>query len=134
MTVSGQIQFLAFNVFEGCVGVFWPSMMKMRSQYVPEDVRSTIMNMFRIPLNLFVCVILYNVSLFPQWFMFSMCAAFLLGAAAAQRKLERLTASSAAGGAGGSGSGGAGGGSGGGGGGAGGSEREMGGSHLDSRE
>jgi uncharacterized membrane protein YgcG len=134
MTVSGQIQFLAFNVFEGCVGVFWPSMMKMRSQYVPEDVRSTIMNMFRIPLNLFVCVILYNVSLFPQWFMFSMCAAFLLGAAAAQRKLERLTASSAAGGAGGSGSGGAGGGSGGGGSGAGGGEREMGGSHLDSRE
>ena len=49
----------------------------MRSQYVPEDVRSTIMNMFRIPLNLFVCVILYNVSLFPLWFMFTMCAAFL---------------------------------------------------------
>ena len=64
----------------------------MRSQYVPEDVRSTIMNMFRIPLNLFVCVILYNVSLFPLWFMFTMCAAFLGGAAVAQQRLERLTA------------------------------------------
>ena len=30
MTLGGQIQFLAFNVFEGCVGVFWPSMMKAR--------------------------------------------------------------------------------------------------------
>ena len=69
---------------------------QMRSQYVPEDVRSTIMNMFRIPLNLFVCVILYNVSLFPLWFMFTMCAAFLGAAAVAQRKLERLTAGAAA--------------------------------------
>jgi hypothetical protein len=87
----------------------------MRAQYVPEDVRSTIMNMFRIPLNLFVCVILYNVSLFPLWFMFTMCAAFLLGAAAAQRRLERLTAgahaaaaAAAAGGSGGGGEGAAG--------------------------
>ena len=54
------------------------------------------MNMFRIPLNLFVCVILYNVSLFPLWFMFSMCAAFLGAAAVAQRRLERLTVASAA--------------------------------------
>jgi len=114
MTFSGQIQFLAFNIFEGCVGLFWPSMMKvrapvvpgwrdrltrsapqMRSQYVPEDVRSTIMNMFRIPLNLFVCVILYNVSLFPIWMMFSMCGLFLLAAALAQRKLERITSTAA---------------------------------------
>ena len=29
MTLGGQIQFLAFNVFEGCVGVFWPAMMKV---------------------------------------------------------------------------------------------------------
>jgi hypothetical protein len=33
----------------------------MRSQYVPEAVRSTVMNMFRIPLNMFVCIVLYNV-------------------------------------------------------------------------
>ena len=36
--------------------------MTMRAHYVPEDLRSTIINCFRIPLNLFVCVILYNVS------------------------------------------------------------------------
>jgi hypothetical protein len=44
------------------VGVFWPSMMTMRAHYVPEEIRSTIINCFRIPLNLFVCIILYNVS------------------------------------------------------------------------
>ena len=62
ITFEGKIQLLAFCVFEGCVGIFWPSMMKMRSQYVPEESRSTIINFFRIPLNMFVCIMLYNVS------------------------------------------------------------------------
>ncbi len=42
-------------------GLFWPSMMKMRAQHVPEEMRATIINFFRIPLNAFVCVVLYNV-------------------------------------------------------------------------
>ena len=37
-------------------------MMTMRASYVPEELRSTIINCFRIPLNMFVCIILYNVS------------------------------------------------------------------------
>lgn len=36
-------------------------MMKMRAEYVPEECRATIINFFRIPLNLFVCVVLANV-------------------------------------------------------------------------
>ena len=43
------------------VGIFWPSMMKLRSQYVPESIRATTLNLFRVPLNLFVCLVLYNV-------------------------------------------------------------------------
>lgn len=65
---EGKMQLVAFCIFEACVGVFWPSMMTMRSSYVPEEMRSTIINFFRIPLNLFVCVVLYNVSLqFVLW-------------------------------------------------------------------
>ena len=90
MTFGGRIQMLAFLVFEAMVGIFWPSMMKMRSQYVPEEVRSTVMNFFRIPLNLFVCVILYNVALFPLSAMFAMCSFFLVLAAFLQKKLETL--------------------------------------------
>lgn len=59
---EGKIQLAAFCAFEACVGVFWPSMMTMRSSYVPEEMRATIINFFRIPLNLFVCMVLYNVS------------------------------------------------------------------------
>ena len=56
---------MAFCVFEFCVGLFWPSMMKMRAAHVPEEMRATIINFFRIPLNLFVCIVLYNVSSAP---------------------------------------------------------------------
>jgi hypothetical protein len=62
ISFAGSLQLLGFCTFESCVGIFWPSIMKMRSQYIPEESRSTIMNFFRIPLNLFVCVVLYNVS------------------------------------------------------------------------
>lgn len=62
ITAGGKLNLLGFCLFEMCVGIFWPSIMKMRSQYIPEESRSTIMNFFRIPLNIFVCVVLYNVS------------------------------------------------------------------------
>lgn len=62
ITAGGRLNLLGFCIFESCVGIFWPSIMKMRSQYIPEESRSTIMNFFRIPLNIFVCVVLYNVS------------------------------------------------------------------------
>ncbi|KAL4419074.1 hypothetical protein ABPG77_002215 [Micractinium sp. CCAP 211/92] len=78
ITFDGKVQLVAFCFFEVLVGIFWPSMMTMRSAYVPEEMRSTIINFFRVPLNLFVCVVLYNVSSFPLATMFGMCSLFLL--------------------------------------------------------
>uniref|UniRef100_A0A0D6QVX8 Molybdate-anion transporter n=1 Tax=Araucaria cunninghamii TaxID=56994 RepID=A0A0D6QVX8_ARACU len=87
ITPGGRLQLLGFCMFEACVGIFWPSIMKMRSQYIPEDARSTIMNFFRMPLNIFVCVVLYNVNAFPITIMFGMCSIFLFLAAVLQRRL-----------------------------------------------
>ncbi|GMH42407.1 hypothetical protein BSKO_10326 [Bryopsis sp. KO-2023] len=91
MTVAGKIQFFAFIVFEGTVGLFWPSMMKMRSQYVPEHLRSTLINFFRIPLNIFVCIVLYNVSKFPLAAMFAVCSGFLVITMLCQIKMATIT-------------------------------------------
>ncbi|KAL2921769.1 Molybdate-anion transporter [Bienertia sinuspersici] len=87
ISFSGCIQVLGFCAFEACVGIFWPSIMKMRSQYIPEEARSTIMNFFRIPLNIFVCIVLYNVNAFPITIMFGMCSIFLFVACILQRRL-----------------------------------------------
>ncbi|KAF3951292.1 hypothetical protein ACB098_01G135000 [Castanea mollissima] len=87
MSFAGCILVVGFCTFEACVGIFWPSIMKMRSLYIPEESRSTIMNFFRIPLNIFVCVVLYNVDAFPITIMFGMCSIFLFVAALLQRRL-----------------------------------------------
>eukprot|EP00879_Flechtneria_rotunda_P006971 GHRR01007318.1.p1 GENE.GHRR01007318.1~~GHRR01007318.1.p1 ORF type:complete len:366 (+),score=93.50 GHRR01007318.1:391-1488(+) len=92
ITLKGQIQLLAFCVFELCVGIFWPSMMSMRANYVPEELRATIINMFRVPLNAFVCVVLGNVDAVPLAGMFGLCVAFLGVSCACQMKLDALTA------------------------------------------
>lgn len=62
LSLAGGVQLVAFCVFEVLIGMFWPSMMTLRARYVPEEQRSTIINIFRIPLNLFVCIILWKVS------------------------------------------------------------------------
>ncbi|XP_040986748.1 molybdate-anion transporter-like [Juglans microcarpa x Juglans regia] len=93
ISFSGCILVAGFCAFEACVGIFWPSMMKMRSQYIPEEARSTIMNFFRIPLNIFVCVVLYNVDAFPMTIMFGMCSIFLFVAAVLQRRLMMIAES-----------------------------------------
>ena len=90
ISLQGKVQLLAFCLFEGCVGVFWPSMMALRARFVPEELRSTIINIFRIPLNLFVCLILYEVSSFPLSVMFGLCVVFLLVCVYCQLALNRL--------------------------------------------
>jgi len=65
----------AFLVFEFCVGIFWPAMCTMRGKYVPEETRSTVMNFFRIPLNLIVVTILLTDFTMRQ--MFIICSCFL---------------------------------------------------------
>ncbi|CAK9146527.1 unnamed protein product [Ilex paraguariensis] len=79
ISFAGCIQLMGFCTFEACVGIFWPSIMKMRSQYIPEEARSTIMNFFRIPLNIFVCVVLYNRGFDQQWLSITFSKAIFIG-------------------------------------------------------
>ncbi|GMH26736.1 hypothetical protein Nepgr_028579 [Nepenthes gracilis] len=93
ISFAGCVELLGFCTFEVCVGIFWPSIMKMRSQFIPEEARSTIMNFFRIPLNIFVCIVLYNVDAFPITVMFGMCSIFLFVASILQRRLMIIAGS-----------------------------------------
>jgi len=83
------IMFVAFLVFEFCIGVFWPAMATMRSKYVPEEARATVMNYFRIPLNLIVVIILLKD--FHLKIIFTSCVFFLSLAAVSMFLLHKLT-------------------------------------------
>lgn len=91
LPVPGKVELAAFVAFEGCVGIFWPSIMQLRAQYLPEEVRSAIINLFRVPLNAFVCVILYKADTLALNAIFGLCCAFLLLASVLQRRLYSLS-------------------------------------------
>lgn len=50
--------YTGFLIFEVCVGVYFPSMGTIKSRVVPEDLRTTLYNLFRVPLNIIVLVVL----------------------------------------------------------------------------
>ncbi|CAE7698561.1 MFSD5, partial [Symbiodinium necroappetens] len=55
---SESIHLLAFFIFEMCVGIYFPMMGTMKGQIVPESKRSTIYNLYRVPLNAIVVLTL----------------------------------------------------------------------------
>ena len=52
------VNYICFLVFEFCVGVYFPQMGMMKSERVPEETRATMYNIFRIPLNFIVVLVL----------------------------------------------------------------------------
>ena len=72
--------FLGFLVFEVCVGVYFPAMGTLKSQVVPNSHRSAVYNIFRVPLNLIVLVVLLGQLSVSA--TFALCAAMLLAAGA----------------------------------------------------
>ena len=47
----------AFFTFEACVGMYFPSIGSLRSQYIPDSHRGLIMTLFGVPLNILVVVV-----------------------------------------------------------------------------
>lgn len=87
---SHSFLLLAFCMFEVCVGLYFPSIGAQRAKYLPNEVRATVMSIYRVPLNLIVVLTLLNVSSLSagRIAMYSTC---LLGAATAgERLLARL--------------------------------------------
>merc|ERR1719424_2772391 len=58
------IRFFAFLAFEACVGLYFPMIGTLKGSIVPEDMRSTIYNIYRFPLNVVVLLpLLLNFSI-----------------------------------------------------------------------
>eukprot|EP00042_Codosiga_hollandica_P027991 m.143829 g.143829 ORF g.143829 m.143829 type:complete len:435 (+) comp52650_c0_seq1:41-1345(+) len=68
-----SIVYLAFLVFEFSVGAFYPVYGILRSIYIPEECRAAVMNLFRVPLNAFVVLVLVKVEKMPIPSVFLVC-------------------------------------------------------------
>ena len=65
--------FISFVLFEMMCGLFFPTYGSLRAVYIPEEQRSTIMNFFRVPLNLFVIIVLIKKHSFSNEITFGVC-------------------------------------------------------------
>jgi len=64
LTSDVTIRFFAFLAFEMCVGLYFPIIGTLKGDIVPEDMRSTIYNIYRLPLNVIVLLpLLLNFSI-----------------------------------------------------------------------
>ena len=75
---------MGFYIYEACVGAFWPSMGTLKGKYIPEQVRATVMNYFRIPTNLFVLVVLNRVKHLHYQTVFAIALGLVVIAVGAQ--------------------------------------------------
>jgi len=80
-----------FCVFEVCCGIYWPAAGTMRQKFIQEEVRSTVMNVFRVGLNLIVVLVLINIDYLAPDTVFLLCTLLLTVATLAQHRLFVLT-------------------------------------------
>ena len=71
---------------------FWKD---LRAKYIPEETRATVTNLFRVPCNVVVCVVLVYQGYMAVPTVFALCAFFHLGAAFAGHMLVRAQRKSA---------------------------------------
>jgi len=86
LSASATSTFLAMNLFEMCVGMYFPSMGTMKGMIVPEDKRAAIYNLFRIPLNFIVLFSLLT-DLTPR-VSFILCGTMMVVATLLQIRLR----------------------------------------------
>merc|ERR1712232_809304 len=85
----------SFLAFETCVGVFLPCAGVMRSKVLPDEIQGSVMNIFRVPLNIFVVVGTKLTDLYPAPTVFSIIVVWLLLGAVLQVLLASALGSSA---------------------------------------
>jgi hypothetical protein len=73
MTKEGPPVLFSFLLFEATVGAFWPCISTLKGIHIPEDVRSTVMNYFRVPTNFFVLAVLNQVKQLSKTLVFFIC-------------------------------------------------------------
>eukprot|EP00933_Yihiella_yeosuensis_P022008 TRINITY_DN17323_c1_g1_i1.p1 TRINITY_DN17323_c1_g1~~TRINITY_DN17323_c1_g1_i1.p1 ORF type:complete len:449 (+),score=82.67 TRINITY_DN17323_c1_g1_i1:76-1422(+) len=81
---------LSFIVFETCVGTFFPCLGLLRSKVIPDSIQGSVMNIFRIPLNILVVVGTKLTDIYPIQTVFSIIIVWLLLGAAFQAMLVNL--------------------------------------------
>jgi len=86
-TYSEMTIFLGFLAFEACVGAYFPCVSTVKSAVVPEEARAGVYNVYRVPLNL--CVVLLLLADLELKESFALCSGLLVFAMVAITVIAR---------------------------------------------
>ncbi|CAK9111493.1 unnamed protein product [Durusdinium trenchii] len=75
-TSSEALIFFSFLAFEACVGAYFPCVSTVKSELVPEEARAGVYNVYRVPLNM--CVVLLLLADLELKTSFAICSILLL--------------------------------------------------------
>jgi len=73
-TMNEHVLYWSFAVFEICCGMFFPALGCIKGEIIPEEVRSSVMNLFRVPMNAIVILVLLLISYLSQESQFIICS------------------------------------------------------------
>ena len=88
-TSNFTVLICGFCAFEAAIGAYWPLVMKLRSDHLGEAQRAAVTSLFRVPLNLVVCLVLLRAGWLSLAQEFSLCVGFLIIALTCQRLVVR---------------------------------------------
>jgi len=71
-----EVLLLAFTTYELGVGLYFPTMQRLQKDILPAEHRSSILSLFRIPLNLiagFCLLLLHGHEMYGNWMLLIVC-------------------------------------------------------------
>lgn len=75
--VNFDIRFMMLLYFDGLSGIFMPLMSSLKSQMIPEKLRTTIMTFFRFPINVCAIATLFGTAYLSTGQICLICAGFM---------------------------------------------------------
>ncbi|CAO3609144.1 unnamed protein product [Cunninghamella echinulata] len=64
---------LAYHAFEFTTGMYYPSISSLKAEIIPEESRAAVMTLLRIPMNVTIAIIFWNVESISSAMLFAIC-------------------------------------------------------------
>ena len=88
--IIGVIIFIGLCIFEVSVGYYFPAISQLRSIIIPNHIKSIIINILRIPLNIIVILVFINLKRLGHLGSLVCCSMFLFISITQQNHYKRL--------------------------------------------
>ncbi|KAI8092768.1 uncharacterized protein BX664DRAFT_328093 [Halteromyces radiatus] len=69
---------LSYHAFEFTTGMYYPSISSLKADAIPEESRASVMTLLRIPMNVSIAILFWNVDVISHETLFALCGIMTL--------------------------------------------------------